>query len=77
MESMPSKRTLAIILVIAVVVSVVATWKVLTSPSGVTYVGAPQQGKVSLQLDSSYTAHADVPPVTKGTAVSMTVEEKR
>ncbi|MBI4441186.1 hypothetical protein HY639_03390 [Candidatus Woesearchaeota archaeon] len=74
---MANKRTLAVILVIAVVVSVVATWKVLTSSSSVTYVGAPQQGKVSLQLDSSYTTHADVPPVTRGAAVSMDVEEKR
>ncbi len=69
------KRVVAILLVIAVVLSVVATWKVLTTQPKVTVIGPPQGAQISLTV-----AEENVPVVpvaAKGAGVSLTVEESK
>jgi len=74
---MLEKRIVLVLLVFAVVLSVVATWKVLTTPPGERVVwlqdGSPQSGDVSLRIGSEETAPEGV---QKGAPVSLYLEEK-
>lgn len=73
-----NKRTVAVLLVVAVVLSVVATWKVLTSPSQVTYLGPSQGAKVSLSVvDEGSVVSSSVPSRVEGSGVSMEVKQNQ
>lgn len=71
------KRTVAALLVLAVLLSVVATWKVLNEPPKVTYVGPSQESGVSLGVDQTQ-ANNQVPIVPSvGAPVVLSVEESK
>lgn len=70
-----NKKTVLVLLVIAVVLSVVATWKVLTTTQPDVYVANPQHGTVSLTVVKEPQSVTSPPPVTKGGSVSLVVED--
>lgn len=72
------KRVVAVLLVIAVVLSVVATWKVLTTQPKVTVVGAPQGAEVSLTVLSEKALQpAGALSSAGGSSVSLNVGENK
>lgn len=72
-----NKRVIAIFLVIAVILSVIATWKVLSPTPKVTVIGTPQGAPVSLSIGEEAKLPAQPLSVTEGTGVSLNVEESR
>lgn len=64
-----SKRTVLVLLVLTLVVSVVGTWTILSMPTTVYKefsTGGPQEGKVHLGIQEPRTAAEPVPTTTEG-----------
>ena len=69
------KRTVAALLILAVVLSVVATWKVLNEPPKVTYVGPSQAGGISLGVEQVKANNQVSAVPSVGAPVVLSVEE--